>query len=166
MEFKCPKCNRAVPEDSVYCPYCGYGIRPSAKTGQLSTGGTLMIVASVVSLVFLILCVKALMEIYSWYPPEIAQVWISYDQMFTIFSSTDFLFGFSSGVLSLFRRSYVWTMVFALLCTLSGAGAWIVSMILPFANLWQSFFYYFLPLFAIPVIGTALIYPRKEEFKH
>ena len=164
MVFKCPKCDRTVPEDSVYCPYCGCGVKPSAKTTQVWAGGSLMIASTVISLIFLILCIKALVEIYSWYPPGVAQLWVLYDQVLTIFSFTGFLFGFSASVLSLTRKSYRWTMISAIFCTLSGAGAWIISMIIPFANMWYSFFYYFLPLFVMPLTGTALIYPRKAEF--
>jgi len=165
MVFKCPKCARTVPEDSVYCPYCGYGIKPSAKTTQVLAGGTLMIIAAVVSLIFFVLSIRALTQIYTWYPPEVAQGWIVYDQMLTIFSLTGFLFGFSAGILASIRINYRWTMASAMLCTLSGAGAWIISMIIPFANMWYSLFYYFLPMFTLPLVGTILIFPRKGEFE-
>ena len=164
MISKCPKCGRTVPEDSVYCPYCGYGIKPSAKTTQVWVGGTAMIIASVASLIFFILSINALIGIYSWYPPGVAQIWIVYDQMLTIFSFMGFLFGLSAGILSLTRRRYKLTMMFAIMCTLSGACAWIVSMVIPFASMWYSFYNYFLPLVVLPAAGTALIFPRKAEF--
>jgi len=124
-----------------------------------------MIVAAVASLIFFILCIQALAQIYGWYPPVVAQGWFVYDQILTVFSFMGFLFGFSAAILSLTRRSYRWTMFSAVLCTFSGASAWIISLIIPYAKVWNSFFYYFLPIFATSLIGTLLFYPRKAEFK-
>lgn len=163
--MKCPRCNRDVPDNSVYCLYCGAGIQPNAKTTRVSAAGTLLIVASVASLIFFIQSVRALMQIYAWYPQSVAEDWIMYDQMLTVFSLTGFLFGFSSGLLSLSRRNYMWTMTGALLCTVSGVGAWLLSVIIPYSYAWYSFLFYFLPVFLTALISTLLIYPRKAEFK-
>jgi len=165
MVSTCPKCGRNVPDDSVYCPHCGHGIQPSARTMQVSAGGTLLIVAGVASLIFFAQSIRALTQIHTWYPPVFAQSWLVYIQVFTVFSFTGLLFGVSAGTLSLARRSFRWTMASAVICTLSGAGAWTISMIIPFANPWYSLLYYFLPMFAAALIGTVLIYPRRAEFK-
>lgn len=165
MVSNCPNCGRNMPDDSVYCPYCGYGVKPSARTNRVSAAGTLLLVAAVTSFVFWVLSLRALAQIYSWYPSEVAGGWLFYDQVLTVFSFTGFLFGLLSGFLSLARRSYRATMLFAFLCTVSGAGAWTTSMIIPYAKAWYSFLYYFLPDFATALIGTVLIYPRKAEFK-
>lgn len=164
MTSKCPRCEREVPSDSVYCPYCGYGIQPCARTTQVSTAGTLFLVAGIASLIFFILSFRALLQIYSWYPASVAEDWIIYDQMITAFSFIGLLFGFSTGLLSLSRKSYRWTMISAILCTFSGAGAWILSVIIPYASILYSFLYYFLPVLLTALIGTLLIYPRKAEF--
>jgi len=164
MIHKCPRCSRDVPSDSVYCPYCGYGIQPSAKTTQVSAAGTLLLVAGIASLIFFIQSLRALVQIYSWYPRSVAADWIIYDQMLTAFSLTGLLFGFSAGLFSLSRRSYRWTMISAVLCTLSGAGAWILSMIIPYVYAWYSFLFYFLPVLLPALTGTLFIYPRKAEF--
>lgn len=163
--MKCPRCNRDVPNESVYCLYCGAGVQPSAKTTRVSAAGTLLIVASVASFIFFIQSVRALMQIYSWYPQSVAEDWIIYDQMLTVFSLSGFLFGFASGLLSLSRRNYKLTMVSSLLCTVSGLGAWFLSMIIPYSYAWYSFLFYFLPVFLTALIGTVLLYPRKAEFK-
>jgi len=123
-----------------------------------------MIVAAIASLLFLILSVRALLEIYSWYPVGVAGGWIMYDLMLAAFSFTGFLFGAAGGVLSLTRKCYKLTVASAVLCTISGAGAWTVSMIIPFARTWYSILFYFLPTFATALIGTVLIYRRKAEF--
>jgi hypothetical protein len=162
--MKCPRCNRDVPDNSVYCLYCGAGIQPSAKTTRVSAAGTLLIVASVASLIFFIQSVRALIQIYAWYPQSVAEDWIIYDQMLTVFSLTGFLFGFSSGLLSLSRRNYKWTLVSSLACTFSGMGAWLLSVIIPYSYAWYSFLFYFLPVFLTALIGTLLLYPRKVEF--
>jgi hypothetical protein len=164
MVSDCPKCPRTIPDDSVYCPYCGYGIKPSARSTQVSAGGTLMIVAAVASLIFFILSFQALLNIYNWYPPLVAQGWFIYDQMLTIFSFTGLVFGFSAAILTLTRKSYRGTLASAVLCTLSGGGAWIISMIIPLSNMVQSLLYYFLPLFVSSFTGTMLIFFRKAEF--
>jgi hypothetical protein len=164
MVSECSKCGRTAPDDSVYCPYCGHGIKPLARSAQVSAGGTLMIVAAVASLVFFVLSFNALLNIYSWYPPLVAQSWFIYDQIFTVFSFTGSLFGLSAAILSLTRKSYKWTIASALLCTLSGGGVWIISLIIPHSNVVQSLVFYFFPLFATSLIGTALIFLRKAEF--
>ncbi len=166
MASSCPKCGRSIPDDSVYCPYCGFGIQASARTAQVSAGGALLIVAAVTSFVFLILCVRALTMLYSWYPPGVASGWMAYNQALGGFSLTGSLFGFVSGLLALTRRNYRLTMICAVLCTFSSAGAWTVSLAIPFASLLYSFLYYFLPSFAVALVGTLLIYPRRAEFAH
>jgi hypothetical protein len=163
--MKCPRCSRDVPDHSVYCLYCGVGIQPSARTTRVSVAGALLIVASVASLIFLIQSVRALAQIYTWYPRSVAEDWIIYDQMLTVFSLTGFLSGFSSGLFSLSRRSYKWTMIGALSCTLSGGGAWLLSIIIPYSYAWYSFLFYFLPVLLTALTGTLLIYPRKAEFR-
>jgi hypothetical protein len=165
MVRKCPKCGRNVPDDSVYCAYCGYGMQSSARTTQVSSGATLIIVATVASLIHFILSIKALANIYLWYPPTVAEGWVPYDKMLLALSFTGFLGGISAGALSLARKRYRWTMASAVLCTLSGAGAWITSIIIPFADWGYSTFYFFLPMFVPAIIGTLLIYPRMVEFK-
>ena len=164
MVAKCPKCGRNAADDSVYCPYCGHGIKETARTTQVSVAGTLMIVAAVASLIFLILSIRALLQIYSWYPSGVAEGWITYDLILTGFSFAGFLFGSAGGLLSLTRRNYMLTIACAVLCTTSGAGAWTVSMIIPFARTWYSILFYFLPTFAPALIATVLVYRRKAEF--
>ncbi len=163
--MKCPRCSREVPVESVYCLYCGSGIQPSARTTWVSAAGALLTVASVASLLLLIQSLRALVQIYSWYPWSVAEDWIIYDQMLAAFSLTGFAFGFSSALLSLSRRNYKWTMISALSCTLSGGGAWLLSLIIPYSSAWFSFFFYFLPVFLTALIGALLIYPRKAEFR-
>jgi len=132
----------------------------------VSAGGALMIAAAVVSLIFFVLSFQALLNIYNWYPPLVAQGWFVYDQMLTVFSFTGLVFGLSAAILSLTRKSYKWTMASAALCTLSGGGAWIISIIIPHSNAVQSLLYYFLPFVATSFIGTVLIFFRKAEFNN
>jgi len=164
MASRCTKCGGTVPADSVYCPYCGHGIKPSAKSTQVSAGATLIIVGAVADLIFFILSARTLGQIYTWYPPLVAQSWIIYDQALLALSFMGFVSGFAGGALSLARRSYQWTVISAVVCTLMGAGSWILSMILPFSNLSSSFFYYFLPVFTLPLVGTVLVAFRRVEF--
>jgi len=124
-----------------------------------------MIVAAVASLIIFVQSVRALITIYNWYPPAVAQAWTPYDQMVAVFTFAGLVSGFSAGGLSLARKSFTWTMVSATLGTLLGAATWVTSLITPGANVVSSFFYFFLPLFTPALIGTALVYPRKAEFK-
>jgi len=165
MVAECPKCSRTIPVDSVYCPYCGHGIKPSARSTQVSVGGALMIAATMANFIFLVYALQALINIHSWYPALVAQFWFSYNQVFTVFFLTGVLSGLSATILSLTRKKYTWTMASSLLCTLSGGGAWTLSMIIPHSNMLQSLLYYFLPLLAAPSIGVVLIFSRKAEFK-
>lgn len=165
MVSTCPKCRRNVPEDAVYCPYCGYGLKPSARTTLVSTGGTLTIVAAVAHLIIFVQSVKALAEIYSWYPSIVARSWIVYDQTFAVLSFVGFLSGLLAGILSLGRIGYMWAMVFAVVCALSSIGVLSISMIIPFANVQYSLLYYFLPMSVPSFIALIIIYPRRAEFK-
>ena len=164
MVSKCPKCRKTIPDDSVYCAYCGHGVKPSARSTQVSVGGALMLGAAVVSLVLFVLSFYALLNIYNWYPLLVTQIWFVYDQMLTVFSFSGFMSGLCAAILSLIRKSYKLTMAFAVVCTLSGGGAWIISMIILKAVMVQSLFRYFLPLFVTPLVGTILIFFRKAEF--
>lgn len=164
MVLACPKCAKAVPEDAVYCPYCGYGVKPSARTIQVSLGASLVLVATAASLIHFILSIKALMQIYVWYPPVVTQNWIIYDQMLAIFTLASFLLGLFSSTLLLLRRSFRLSVASAFLLTISCVAAWTLSIVEPFSNLGSSFFYFFLPLVLPALIGTLLVYPRKAEF--
>jgi hypothetical protein len=165
MPVQCPRCGRAVEDDFVYCPYCAHGLKPTSKTERVSTAGVLMLVATVGSLVFLVLSVQALLGIYKWYPQFIAQSWFIYDQLLTALFTIQLSFGVSASILSLLRRKHSFFLVSATICTASGGFAWIVSLIMPGSVLWESMLYYFLPMFFAPPIATALTYPRKAEFK-
>lgn len=163
--MKCPRCSREVPDDSTYCLHCGSGIQPYARTPWVSLAGALLVVASITSLIFLILSLRALVQIYSWYPRSVAEGWIIYDQMFAVFFLTGFAFGFLSALLSFSRRNYMWTMISAAACMLSGGCAWLLSLTIPYSYAWSSFLFYFLPIFLMALIGALLIYPRKAEFR-
>ena len=165
MSSTCPKCGRNVPDDSVYCPYCAHGLKPSAATPRVSAAGVLMIAAAIGSFILLILSINALVEIYTWVPSLVAHGWFIYGQSLTILSTVGFVAGSAAAALSVKRKSYNWTVVSALVCTLSGLATFAVSVIIPDFNLKNSFFYYFLPLFITPLIGALLMLGRKQEFK-
>ena len=164
MGRTCPKCSKAVSEDAVYCPNCGHGLKPSAKTVQVSLAAGLIIVATATSLILFALSIKALMQIYVWYPPVVTQNWILYDQMFAFFTLSSFLLGLCSSTLLLLRRKFMWSLVLASFLTVSCIASWTISIVEPFTNLGSSFFYFFLPLVLPSLIGTLLVYPRKAEF--
>ncbi|MCW4051648.1 MAG: zinc ribbon domain-containing protein [Candidatus Bathyarchaeota archaeon] len=165
MVSECPKCKRKSPVDSVYCPYCGRGMKPSARSTQVSVGGALMIVATVANLIFFVFAFQAIINIHRWYPPLVAQIWFAYDQFLVMFFFTGLLFGLCTAVLSLSRKSYRWTLASAMLCMLSGGGAWIISMIVPHSSIVQSLLYYFFPLLVAPFAGAVLIFLRSAEFQ-
>jgi len=165
MVLECPKCSKTVPDDSVYCPYCGYGIKPWARTIQVSVGGTLIMVTTATSLILFAFSIKALAQIYNWYPPVVAQNFIVSIQMLAVFTFAGFVFGLSASILSLIRRNYRWTMASTVLCTLSSTGSCVMSIIVPASNWGTALFYFFLPLLIPALTGTVLIFPRKAEFK-
>jgi hypothetical protein len=124
---------------------------------------TMMIVATVASMVLFILSVTALEGIYGWYPQFVAQEWFIYDQLLTVFSFIGMASGTAATVLILSRKSYVGATASAIVCTLSGAGVLVVSLIQPLAVLWQSVLYYLFPFFAAPLTGTLLIVLQKDN---
>ena len=165
MGSKCPKCGRTVPEDSVYCPYCSFGLKPSARTGFVPVGGTLFMLATICSLIISVLSINALQNIYHWYPQHVAQSWYFYDQLFTVFAIAQLFSGMLATALTLSRRRHKLAIIAAAICTLSGGGIFITSIIVPLAEPWNSFLLYFLPVFLAPLVGTALVFSRRREFK-
>ncbi len=165
MGSECPKCGRTVPEDSVYCPYCSFGLKPSAKTGFVPVGGALFMLATICSLIISVLSIDALQNIYRWYPQHVVQIWYFYDQLFTVFAIIQLFSGALATALTLGRRRYALAMIAAGICTFSGAGIFITSIITPLAEPLNSFLLYFLPVFLAPLVGTFLVFPRRKEFK-
>jgi hypothetical protein len=165
MSSTCPKCGRDVPGDSVYCPYCAHGLKPSAATRQVWAAGVLMIAVAISSLTLLILSINALVEIYTWVPRLVAQGWFIYGESLTFLSAVALISASTAAALSLKRKSYSWTVFSSFVCTFSGLATFAVSVIIPDFNLKNSFFYYFLPLFLTPLIGTLLVLRRSGEFK-
>lgn len=104
MSSTCPKCGRNVPDDSVYCPYCAHGLKPSAATPRVSAAGVLMIAAAIGSFILLILSINALVEIYTWVPSLVAQGWFIYGQSLTILSTVGFVAGSAAAALSVKRK--------------------------------------------------------------
>jgi hypothetical protein len=138
----------------------------ATKTAQTNTPGTLMIVATTASMIIFILSVYALQGIYRWYPQLVAQQWFIYDQLLTAFSFLGLIFGALATALILSKRSFRAAVASATICTLSGASAFVVTLIQPLAVLWESLLYYFLPLFITPLTGTLLTYLQGEEKEH
>jgi hypothetical protein len=165
MVIKCPKCGRSTPDDAVYCPYCAHGIAPHARTARLAAGGILLIVASVGAVILFALSVRALIDIYRWYPPIVAESWFIYDQLLALFSFIAFVLSLTAGTLTLSRKGFRPAVVLGVLSAVNGGGAWITSMIVPHFVTWYSFLYYFLPVFLTPLLGTCLVYSRKIEFR-
>jgi hypothetical protein len=125
----------------------------------------LMTVATVGSMVVFILSVIALEGVYSWYPQFVAQQWFIYDELFTVFSLSGLMFGAFATALILYKKSYKGAVASALVCTLSCASVFVVSLVQPLAVLWQSLLYFFVPIFATSLAGAALTYVQGEEIE-
>ena len=164
MGAECSRCGKSIPTDSVYCPYCGRGIQPSAWSTQVSLAGALMITFVVASFVWFLLSFRALLSIYNWYPASVAQVGFVYDCMLTASTLAGFVVGLGAAALVLARSRYQWAMVLSVLATLVGGGSWVISMVIPRSNIAYSVLGFFLPLCATSLAGTLLVSSRKEEF--
>lgn len=140
------------------------------RIANMIVAGTLIIVATLGSLVVFVYSVVAIVGVYGWYPPFVAQQWFIYDELFAVFSFTGFLFGAVAVALVFSKRSFWEEIISGIACTLSGASVFVVSLIQPLALLWQGIAYYFLPLFMAPLIGTLLRYmnnrPKPNGHKH
>jgi hypothetical protein len=134
----------------------------SARIAYLYVTSLMMIVATADSLIVFILSVAALNGVYGWYPQLVAQQWFIYDQLFTAFSFIGMVSGGFATALVLSERSYVGALSSALVCTLSGAGVLVVSLIQPLALWWETVLYYLLPFFAPSLIGAFLIYLKRR----
>jgi hypothetical protein len=134
----------------------------AAKTADTNNAGTLMMVATTASIVIFILSAYALQNIYRWYPQLVAQQWFIYDELLTVFSLLGLVFGALATSLILTKRNFRAAMTLATICTLSGASAFVVTLIQPLAVLWVSMVFYFLPLFVVPLTGTVLTYLQGE----
>jgi hypothetical protein len=137
----------------------------AAKTAHTTPGGTLMIVATMASMVIFILSAYALQDIYRWYPQVVAQQWFIYDQLLAAFSFLGLIFGALATSLIWSKRGFRVAVTSGTICTLSGASAFVVTLIQPLAVLWESLVFYFLPLFITPLTGTLLTYLQGEEIE-
>ena len=133
------------------------------KVAGTNNAGTLMIAATAASLVVFILSAYALQNIYRWYPQLVAQRWFIYDQLLTIFSLLELISGALASSLIVSKRSFTVAVASATICTLSGASAFVLTLIQPLAILWVSLVFYFLPLFVIPLTGTVLTYLEADK---
>ena len=165
MTMKCPKCGKTPPDDALYCPYCAHGLTPAARTDRVSVAGVLMIIASASSFILFALSLRALLDIYRWYPRLVMQDWFIYNQLLIVFAVVGLFSGAYAARLTLWRSKYNLTMLFAAMCTASGFCTWITSMMTPHALALNAFIYYFLPMILAPAVGLLLIYPRKPEFR-
>jgi hypothetical protein len=134
----------------------------AAKAADTSTAGGLMVAATLASTVIFILSAYALQDIYNWYPQVVAQRWFVYDELLTAFSFLELVFGALAATLIRLQRSFRVAVALGTMCTLSGASAFVVTLIQPLAVLWESLLFYFLPLFITPLAGTVLTYLRGE----
>ena len=144
--------------DAAHRAYHSNAPDVTARTAETNTAGTLMLVATMASMVIFILSVYALQGVYGWYPPLVAQQWFIYDQLLTAFSFVGLIFSALATAIILSKKSFRVAVSLGMICTLSGASAFVVTLIQPDAVLWSSILYYFLPLFIIPLAGTILTY--------
>lgn len=165
MTATCPKCSRSVPEYSTYCPHCGFGISPDARTSRIYFTSLLMVIASVGSLILLLLSARALLYVFTWYPLTAAQEWFVYNWMLIALSLSEVTSGVVAAFFSYRRKSFRWAATSAALCTLTGGGIWFISLLAPSYQFWQSILYYFLPMFLPPLMGAILLFTRRQEFK-
>jgi hypothetical protein len=165
MTRQYPECGEPMFINGVHCAYEKHGFGLDVETAHTLIAGTMMIVATVGSMVVFILSVIALEGIYSWYPQFVAQQWFMYDQLFTAFSFSGLIFGAIATTLISSKKSFRGAVASAMVCTLSGAGTFVVSLVQPLAVLWQSLTYFFLPLFIAPLAGTLLTILQGEETK-
>lgn len=90
---------------------------------------------------------------------------IGYDELFAVFAFLESVFGVVASVFPFPRRRYRLAFAAAFCSMVSGTGLLITSLIQPFAVLWQSLLYYFLPVFLPPLITKLLVYYRNAEFR-
>jgi len=124
----------------------------------LFTAAALMIVGTAEFLYVFVESLLALQGVYQWYPQFVAQQWFIYDELFTIFTFCGALFGSLAVTLALSGRNLTGTIIAGLLCAISGACVFIISLVAPLGLLWRSILYFFLPLFLLPLVGTLLLY--------
>ena len=164
MVNECPKCGRSVPDDSVYCPYCGQGLTPPARTSQVYAASLLLLAACVSSGIFIILSTRALLYVSTWYPLLVAQTFYVYTRWLLVLSMGELISGGVCMLVSYNRVNHLWAVTSAAACTLCGGGIWAMTLVVPWYPLWSSIVYYFLPQFLPPLVGTLLLLPRKAEF--
>ena len=165
MVIRCPKCEEQIPDDSIYCPYCAHGIAPSARTAQVYAASLLMIITCASSSIFIILSIRALLYISTWYPIMVVQSFYVYNQMLLALSLGALISGGIAATISYSRWSYMLATRSATVCVLLGGCILAITLVVPGYPLWGSILYYFLPQFLPSLIGTILLLQRKSEFK-
>ena len=163
MNLQHTKRDKPVTVETNSCTHREHGPNLAASIAQVYVAGTMMLVATMASLIIVIQSVVALLGVYGWYPQFVAQQWFVYDEMLTASSVLGLAFGALAIALILSGANHRTAVASAMICTMSGASSFVISLIQPLAVLWQSILYYLLPLFIAPLTGTLLTYLQTED---
>ena len=163
MAPQSPQSDELAPIEAAHRHYHGYEPSLDGEIAKMYVAGMMMIVATTCSIFLFTESVIAVQGIYGWYPQFAAQQWFIYDELLTVFSFSELIFGALASALIFARRSLQGAVTSAMACTLSVASTFVVSLVQPLALFWQSLVYYLLPLFMAPLAGTLLTYLRREE---
>ncbi len=132
---------------------------------MLSSASVLLLMSVAGSVLFLVLSVNALLDVYQWYPPFVAGEWFLYDELFTLFALAGSIVGVVACTLTFLRQHYKIAFMATFGTLISATGLLTTSLIQPFAVLWQSILFYFLPLFLPSFAATLLVYYKAAEFE-
>lgn len=112
----CVRCGRSIDWDSTTCPYCGYDFKVVQSPGRsASVGGILVILASIVSLFFLVYLYLVGHQTSYYYSS------INYDWMVYVFFAGMAVMGLFGGIAALGRAYYSIAVVGAA-CSILGPG--------------------------------------------
>ena len=151
----CPKCGKKLPDEAVYCLFCGTSIKKEKKrTGFPIAAGVLTIIASCICILVGILFIAAFaVETYGYY--EVGYL------VPGIFALIGFAFGLTAGILTLKRRTFPLAVIGIIFIMISAFLTFI-----PFSEYypWTSGLLFGLPTLVLSILALIFTAISREEF--
>jgi hypothetical protein len=167
MALHCPRCDKAIPEDAVVCPYCKTPIRIARqvevkKSGSPLIAGILEILSASICLIVGILGLVSFMPYYNYY--YYSYYWLL---IMGVFGVIGFIFGLTGGILAFKRTDFAIVVLGASTTMLSGLISIIALAMVSYATLpYQVLIFGFLgvPIIVLSTLTLIFVAISRAEF--
>lgn len=158
MVLHCPRCGRRIPDDAMFCLYCGKSVRLE-RTGLPLAGGVLVIISSSISILAGVLF--ALIYLMSGTYMS-SQYYSSYPTL-SFFSFLGFISGLYGGIHAIKRESYSSAMGGTVMMILMSIIFSMIGSAAPYSSGFVTVIFS-CPIIILSLLGGAFVASKKKEF--